>query len=217
MPPGSMRDGYVHELMLRLWPRHPSRPMMIDVAATKQWFTQEVLPLERDLVRFIARHCRDGADVADVRQEVYERALTGARADTLRSTRAYIFTIARNVLIDRARRAKIVSFEQVVDIDAVDWGHDAFAQDRHMTARDELRRAMIGLEQLPPRCREVVRLRKVDGLSIRETADRMGVSHHTIERQLTLGLRALANFMLGGDGQISRPRARSTSAREAKR
>ncbi|MCP3734308.1 RNA polymerase sigma factor [Sphingomonas sp. RP10(2022)] len=190
---------------------------MTDDAATKRWFTQEVLPLERDLVRFIARHCRDGADIADVRQEVYERALTGARADALRSTRAYLFTIARHVLIDRARRAKIVSFEQIADIDTVDWDHDAFAQDRHMTARDELRRAMLGLEQLPPRCREVVRLRKVEGLSIRETADRMGVSHHTIERQLTLGLRALANFMLGGEGRISRPRARSTAAREAER
>lgn len=181
---------------------------MTDDAAIKHWFTQEVLPLERDLVRFIARHCRDGADIPDVRQEVYERVLTGAPADGPRSTRSYVFTVARHVLIDRARRAKIVSFEQIADIDTVDAQVDVLAEDRHMTARDELRRAMLGLEQLPPRCREVVRLRKVEGLSIRETADRMQVSHHTIERQLTLGLRALANFMLGGDARISRPPAR---------
>lgn len=181
---------------------------MTDDAAIKHWFTQEVLPLERDLVRFIARHCRDGADIPDVRQEVYERMLAGAPADGLRSTRSYVFTVARHVLIDRARRAKIVSFEQIADIDTVDAQVDVLAEDRHMTARDELRRAMLGLEQLPPRCREVVRLRKVEGLSIRETADRMQVSHHTIERQLTLGLRALANFMLGGDARISRPPAR---------
>ncbi|RZL81085.1 MAG: RNA polymerase sigma factor [Sphingomonas sp.] len=180
----------------------------------KQWFTQEVLPLERDLVRFIARHCRDEADIPDVRQEVYERALTGSPVDQLLSTRSYIFTIARNVLIDRARRAKIVSFEQIADIDMVNLDRDLLAEDRQMTARDELRRAMVGLDQLPPRCREVVRLRKVEGLSIRETADRMQVSHHTIERQLTLGLRALANFMLGGEGRISRPPARSMPVRK---
>nr|WP_206364707.1 RNA polymerase sigma factor [Sphingomonas populi] len=177
---------------------------MTDDAAIKQWFIREVLPLERDLVRFITRHCRDGADVLDLRQEVYERALTGAQPNGLRSTRGYVFTIARNVLIDRARRAKIVSFEQIADIDMVGYDMDLSAEDRHMTARDELRRAMLGLEQLPPRCREVVRLRKVEGLSIRETADRMGVSHHTIERQLTLGLRALTNFMLGGEARINR-------------
>lgn len=203
--------------MLRLRRARSSKPEMTDDGALKRWFIQEVLPLERDLMRFIARHCRNQDDVADIRQEVYERALTGSSTEALRSTRSYVFTIARNVLIDRARRAKIVSFEQVVDIDAVDWAHDAFAQDRHMTARDELRRAMLGLSQLPPRCREVVRLRKVEGFSIRETADQLGVSHHTIERQLTLGLRALANFMLGGEGRISRSPAAVTPLHETER
>jgi RNA polymerase sigma-70 factor (ECF subfamily) len=190
---------------------------MTDAAAIKRWFIQEVLPLERDLVRFIARHCRDQADVPDIRQEVYERALSGSPVDGPRSSRGYVFMIARNVLIDRARRAKIVSFEQIVDIDTIDRSLDVGAQDRHMTARDELRRAMLGLEQLPPRCREVVRLRKVEGLSIRETAERMGVSHHTVERQLTLGLRALSNFMLGGDGRINRPTDLSIVTQKAER
>ena len=200
--------------MLRLRRRHSSKREMTDDAAIKRWFTQEVLPLERDLVRFIARHCRDQADIPDVRQEVYERALMGSPAEGLRSTRSYIFTIARNVLIDRARRTKIVSFEQIADIDMLELDRDIFAEDRQMTARDELRRAMVGLDQLPPRCREVVRLRKVEGLSIRETADRMQVSHHTVERQLTLGLRALANFMLGGEGRISRPPAQAMPVRK---
>ncbi|WP_375286226.1 RNA polymerase sigma factor [Sphingomonas sp.] len=190
---------------------------MTDDVATKRWFVQEILPLERDLVRFIARHCRDQADVLDLRQEVYERALTGSPVDRLRSTRSYVFTIARNVLIDRARRAKIVSFEQVADIEMIEWDVDVSAQDRHLTARDELRRAMQGLEQLPPRCREVVRLRKVEGLSIRETANQLSVSHPTVERQLTLGLRALANFMLGGDVRINRPPARPVAVRKADR
>ncbi len=198
--------------MLRVRRHRSSKPKMTDDAAIKRWFIQEVLPLERDLVRFIARHCRNQDDVADIRQEVYERALTGSPAEGLRSTRGYVFTIARNVLIDRARRAKIVSFEQIADIDTVDWDLDLSAQDRHMTARDELRRAM-----LPPRCREVVRLRKVEGFSIRETADQLGVSHHTIERQLTLGLRALANFMLGGEGRISRSPVVVAPVHEAER
>ena len=196
---GASRRGGV----LRLLPARASKPPMTDDSTTKRWFVNEVLPLERDLVRFVARHCRDQADVPDIRQEIYERALSSTPQGALRSTRNYVFTIARNVLTDRARRAKIVSFEQFADIDTIG-DVDISAQDRQMTSRDELRRAMQGLDQLPPRCREVVCLRKVEGLSIRETADQMGVSHHTVERQLTLGLRALANFMLGGDGRISR-------------
>ena len=98
----------------------------------------------------------------------------------------------------------MISFDHIADLDSLPIEGDLLATDRHLTARDELRRAMAGLDRLPPRCREVVRLRKVEGLSINETAERLGVGHHTIERQLTLGLRALANFMIGGDGRIER-------------
>lgn len=160
--------------------------------------------MERDLERYIARHCRTAEDVPDLRQETYERAIVGAAGALPQVTRGYIFTIARNVLIDRARRAKIVSFDQFADIDAA-WDGDTDATERALTARDELRRALAGLEKLPPRCREVVRLRKVEGLNIRETAVKLGIGHHTVERQLTLGLRALADFMLGGEGRIKRP------------
>lgn len=168
----------------------------------RRWFVDSVLPLERELERYLSRHCREADDIADLRQETYERALAGATGEPPRSTRAFVFTIARNVLIDRARRAKVVSFEQIAEIEP--WDGDWMQTDRALTARDELRRAMEGLEHLPPRCREVVRLRKVEGLNIRETAARLGVGHHTVERQLTLGLRAMADYMLGGEGRIVR-------------
>ena len=71
-------------------------------------------------------------------------------------------------------------------------------------ARNELRRVYAGLENLPPRCREVVRLRKLEGLSTREAAERLGVGIDTIEKQMTLGTRALTDFMLGGTGKIER-------------
>lgn len=176
---------------------------MTDDRTLRRWFVEEVLPLERDLERFIARHCRLRDDVVDLRQETYEHALIGAQRGLPQSTRAFLFSIARNLLIDRARRNRIVSFDHVADLDhAAD--KDISATERAYSARAELRRAMIGLEQLPPRCREVVRLRRIEGLNIQETAERLGVGRHTVERQLTLGLRALANYMLGGEARIHR-------------
>ncbi|SEM97069.1 RNA polymerase sigma-70 factor, ECF subfamily [Sphingomonas gellani] len=181
----------------------------------RRWFVRDILPYERELERYIARSCRDRAEIADIRQDVYARLIAGGMAARAQSARAYLFTVARNVLIDRARRAKIVSFEQVADIES-SWQPDTDAFERALTARDELRRAMEGLEQLPPRCREVVRLRKVEGLDIRETAARLGVGRHTVERQLTLGLRAMANYMLGGKGRIVRaPLMRRSEGGEA--
>jgi RNA polymerase sigma-70 factor (ECF subfamily) len=185
---------------------------MIDDAELKAWFCREVLPLERSLTRFIRSNCRGPDEVVDIRQDIYELALTAARRELPSQSRQYIYTIARNLLINRAKRAQIVSFELVADMEDIKREIDLFATDRHLDARDELRRTLAGLNGLPPRCREVVRLRKVEGLTTRETAEQLGVGIDTIERQLTMGMRALVDFMLGGPGKLQR--ARKSALRE---
>ena len=180
---------------------------MVDDATLNAWFCGEVLPLERALTQFIRRNWRNGGEVVDLRQEIYERALTGAREGLPGRTRAYLYTVARNHLINRARREQIVSFDLVADLGSLDLDADLGATERHLGARDELRRAQAGLDQLPPRCREVVRLRKIDGLTTREAAERLGVGVDTIEKQMVLGMRALTDFMLGGSGKVQRPPA----------
>lgn len=171
-----------------------------------EWFCRDVLPLERALTSFIRHNWRVAADVKDLRQDIYERALSGARAGLPTHTRQYLFTVARNHLINGAKRGQIVSFELVADMSSLELDFDAFGTERQLNAREELRLAQRGLDQLPPRCREVVWLRKVEGLSTRETADRLGVGIDTVEKQITQGMRALADFMLGGTGRIRRPR-----------
>jgi RNA polymerase sigma-70 factor (ECF subfamily) len=177
---------------------------MIDDEDLQRWFCEDVLPHESSLMRYIRRNCRDAEASIDVRQDVYVRALNGARRGLPVEPLFYLFTIARNVLINRARRAKIVSFELVADLEAINWDDLAYSSERQLDARDELRRTQAGLDQLPPRCREVVNLRKIEGLSTNEVAERLGISTHTVERQLTLGMRALVDFMLGGEGRIVR-------------
>lgn len=186
--------------------RGPPAAAMIDDASLNAWFCREVLPLEPTLTRFILRNWRVADDVIDLRQEIYEQTLNGARNALPLHARHYVYTVARNLLINRAKRARIVSFELVADLEDVERDIDLFAADRQLDARDQLRRAQAGLNALPPRCREVVRLRKVEGLSTKEAAERLGVGIDTIEQQLTMGMRALVDFMLGGTGKIRRPR-----------
>jgi RNA polymerase sigma-70 factor (ECF subfamily) len=178
---------------------------MVDEETLNAWFCREVLPLERALTGFIRRNWRVAADVTDLRQDVYERVLTGARAGLPAHTAQYVFTVARNHLINRAKRGQVVSFELVADIASLDLEFDRFQTERQLSAREELRRAQEGLDRLPPRCREVVWLRKVQGLTTRETAEQLGISVDTVEKQITQGMRALVDFMLGGSGKVRRP------------
>ncbi|MEL7684072.1 RNA polymerase sigma factor [Citromicrobium bathyomarinum] len=178
---------------------------MVDDTQLQIWFCEEVLPLEPSLTRYLRKNWRTEEDVTDLRQDVYEAALNGARRGLPDRTQGYLFTIARNILINRAKRDRIVSFEQVADLESAANAHiDIEGSERHLAARDALRRAQAGMEGLPPRCREVVRLRKVEGMSRLEAAEAMGVGLDTIDRQLRLGIRAMADAMLGGSGRIQR-------------
>ena len=178
---------------------------MIDDAALNAWFCGSVLPLEPALTSFIRHNWRIAEDVIELRQDIYERVLVGSREELPANARAFVFTVARNHLINQAVRSRIVSFDLVADLENEAPATDLHATERHLDARDQLRRARDGLEALPPRCREVVRLRKIEGLTTREAAERLGVGIDTVERQLTLGMRALVDFMLGGTGKVVRP------------
>lgn len=179
---------------------------MVDDEALDQWFCREVLPLEPSLTRFIRRNWRVADDVMDLRHDVYEFAFAGARKELPVNTQQYLFTVARNHLINSAKRARIVSFEHVADLETVAGDIDILQAERHLTARDSLRRALAGLEKLSPRVREIVELRKIEGLTPQETADRLHIGKDAVNGQLVIGMKALANHMLGGSGRIVRPR-----------
>nr|WP_314433751.1 RNA polymerase sigma factor [uncultured Brevundimonas sp.] len=181
----------------------------------KTWFCDQVLPHEPALTAYLLKTCKDADTAFDMRHDVYEAALVAARSGVPTHTRAFLFTVARNLVIDRARRQRIVAIDLVADLNALEPDRVDFgATERQLDAREALRLAQAGFERLPARCREVVRLRKVEGLSTREAAERMGVSIDTIERQLVLGVRAMADAMLGGRGRIER---RPTSQRKGAR
>lgn len=183
---------------------------MVSTENLDHWFVQEVLPLEAILLRFLRRHWRDQTELQDLRQEVYARVYESARKGLPTRTRPFVLTSARNLLIDRIRRSRVVCIEAIADVDAVFTATDDLTPDRHLTARDELRRLQAGLQRLPSRCRQVVELRKIAGLSQREVAARMGIGEDAVERQTLLGMRALTDFMLGGSGYIQRVKRRSS-------
>ncbi|MNR58735.1 RNA polymerase sigma factor [compost metagenome] len=47
-------------------------------------------------------------------------------------------------------------------------------------------------------------LRRVEGLSTKEVAAHLNISISTVEQQMVHGLRALTDYMMGGEGRIRR-------------
>jgi RNA polymerase sigma-70 factor (ECF subfamily) len=189
---------------------------MVDDETLEAWFCREVLPLERSLTAFIRRNWRVEAEVIDLRQDVYEKVLGAAAQGLPAQASAYVYTVARNHLITRARRERVISFDLVADLDEIIPGADELTPERIASARHELRRVQAGLEQLPPRCREIVNLRKVEGLSSKEVSAQLGIGVDAVDQQTSKGMRALAEFVFGGNsGEETSPGRRSFMRKRA--
>lgn len=165
------------------------------VSDVDAWFMREVLPIESTLMLFLRQNWRNKTEIADLRQEVYMRVYESALKEIPEQAKAFVLTTARNLLIDRVHKERIIPFEIVTDLEAMNIASEQAGPERALLARDALLRLQAALERLPARCREAVVLRKIEGLSRREIAARMGIAEFTVNRHLTEGMRALADIL----------------------
>jgi RNA polymerase sigma-70 factor (ECF subfamily) len=167
------------------------------------WFMREVMPLEPMLTRFLQRNWRAEAEIADLRQEAYARVYEAAQRERPLQVKPFLFQVARNLMIDRLRKQSVVSLETMADFDLLSVSDDKPSSEAYVAARQELRLLQTALDDLPPRCREVVLMRKIEGLSQKEVAKRMGITIETVENQVAKGVRLLAQALGGRRGAVT--------------
>jgi len=170
----------------------------------KHWFVREVLPLEAMLMHFLHQNWRNKAEIEDLRQDVYAHVLEAAKTEIPDRPKAFLIATARNLLIDRVRHNQVVPIDAVNDLDELNIALDQPGPERSAIARDVLRRLQAAIDLLPPRAREAVLLRRIEGLSRREIAERMGVTENTVSDHITAGMRALADIYLGEAAELRR-------------
>jgi RNA polymerase sigma factor (sigma-70 family) len=162
-----------------------------------RWFAAEILPHEASLVRYLTRVWPNRSEVPDLRQETYVRVYEGSAKTRPTSPKSFLFATARNLMADRVRRERIVSIDYTQDLDSLSALVDEISPERSLSARDELRRLGDALDGLSDNCRAVIWLRRVEGLTQREAAERLGMREGTLESHLSRGLRALATAVFG--------------------
>src|SRR5947209_4798605 len=128
---GSGTSGVTEFALSFVWrstkPNLELSQLMVDDVALNAWFCATVLPLEPALTRFIRHNWRIAEDVTEMRQDIYERVLIGGRQELPTNARAFVFTVARNHLINQAVRGRIVSFDLVADLEAEGLATDLLA------------------------------------------------------------------------------------------
>ena len=156
---------------------------------------QAALPAEHTrLLRYFNR--RVGRNAApDLVQEVFARMFGSGALDRIENPGAYLTTIARNLLIDRARRKKRdcpVFFLLDEDRDGVSRAEQTW----RIEAIDLLRLYRKAVRSMPPKTRRVFLMHRLRRLTYKQIAEQVGISIATVEyhlmRALTLCRAAVA-------------------------
>ena len=174
------------------------------------WIAREIVPHEGAMRKWLARRWRGAVDAEDVIQEAYCRIAGLAQVDHIDNPAAYFHRTVHTAATDMARRA---GGNNLVSVSQDDWFgviDNRPLQDRTLEASEELRRVNMLLSNLSDTCRRVIELRRIEGLTRKETSERLGVSENEVKNLLVRGLQKVLKSMAEqdaeGEGEASAPR-----------
>jgi RNA polymerase sigma-70 factor (ECF subfamily) len=179
----------------------------------------QILPHEGAVRAWLRRSQVPADEIDDLIQEAYCNLCDLDTVDHIPQPAAYFFRTVRNLLTDRLRRARIVRIETVAEVDAFPGYTEELSPERIITARNELDRVRRLIRALPGRCRQVIELRKVHGLSQREIGRRLNISESVVENEGVKGMRLLLLALQadGMDGKSDRVQVKDGKARHRDR
>jgi RNA polymerase sigma-70 factor (ECF subfamily) len=147
----------------------------------------------RRLLRYLGR--RAGSDqAADLVQEVFVRAVGSRQAGLLANPAAFLTRIARNLLIDRARRRQVNN----IILFPFDEARDEVVQpeqDITVQASDLQRAYKQAIDRLPEKTRRVFLMSRAENLTYRQISEELGVTVATVEYHMMRAIAFVATVM----------------------
>ena len=175
--------------MIRTFPMPPQDP------ETSRWFAAEVAPHEGSLRAYLHRQFPRHPDIDDLIQETYARLLQAREHGPLRAPKAFLFSTARNAAFDFFRRRKVVAIDGIAEIESLPVLEDRPGVPETVCHDQELQLLAEAIQALPARCRQVITLRKIHGLSHAAIAAQLGIAENTVNAQVALGVLRLRDHL----------------------
>ena len=135
------------------------------------------------------------ADPDDIVQETLTRVWRARAGEPVQSPKALLFTTAHNLAIDQMRRRQVARTDQVTELGELSVYAEGPTPADTTARNQELEYLTQAIQSLPDRCRQVLTLRKIYGLSQKEIAAQLDIAEHTVEAQVANGMRRCAEFL----------------------
>ncbi len=140
--------------------------------------------------RFIFYRVKNREEADDLTQEVFTKALGAfSRYEAKRENPLpYLYTIARNAVIDKQKQRKNVEIDDEMFMNLPD---DSARTDKTAMLGEEIEALRSALSMLPEEQRQAIELRFMSEMTGTEVARTMGKSEEAVRQLQSRGLRAL--------------------------
>ena len=146
-----------------------------DFQQRARWLARNILPHEALVRSRVAHLCTHDISIEDVIQEMYARILSVPSLDAIHYPRQYAVLTAKSIIIDHLRRSRVVSIRYCGDLERLDIVQPEASAEERLEFQGEIEEVVAALAQLSPACRETLILRRIEGLSQKEVAQRLNV------------------------------------------
>ena len=161
---------------------------------TDLWFEQNVQPHVPMLRAWLLSQYPHERDIEDVVQEAIMRVLRARANGEVRAPKAFLFATARNLVVGGVRKSIRQGQFSLADLDELALTEDSEAASSAVARAEDLEFMGHAIQSLPTRCRQVITLRKIYGLSQEQIAQELGISVSTVESQVVIGMRKLEAY-----------------------
>jgi RNA polymerase sigma factor (sigma-70 family) len=183
---GASRRGFFQPLGFRTMSTTPEYD---------RWFHDEVHVHREALRSWLRGKFPAVVDLDNLVQETMTRVWRAGATTSVSSPRALLFTTAYHLAVDQFRRQKVVALEPLAGGDELRVDFETPSPADEAARAQEIELLKEAIRSLPTKCRQVMTLRKIYGLSQKEIATQLGISEHTVEAQVGNGMRRCAAYL----------------------
>ncbi|AJA11996.1 MULTISPECIES: sigma-70 family RNA polymerase sigma factor [Pseudomonas] len=142
----------------------------------------------RELVSFLSARLGSRQAAEDVAHDAYLRVLERTGSEQIEHPRAFLYRTALNLVVDRHRRQLVRQAEPLDTLDADSQLHSSELQ-HDLQLDQRLALMQKALDELRGPCRDSFLLRKIEGLSHQQIADRLGISRSLVEKHIVNAMK----------------------------
>jgi RNA polymerase sigma factor (sigma-70 family) len=149
-----------------------------------------------ELRRYLQRRLGDGHMASDLVQDTFLNLIEGPET-RIQDIRAYLYTIARNLLINHVKQEVRRRTDSVAPDALSDLAADEPSPEDIVDSRLQLERVHALVLELPRRTQEIFVLNRIHGLTHAEVARHLRISDSSVQKHLAMAIAHMTRRLRG--------------------